>query len=194
MKNNPFDPGCEAPREYNTYQTGSTTPPKAHRGLVAILLVLVVFLSGMVSILSFLNIRMFSTFYQSQQEEVPLSLEISDAPVEDAMAPDADPVTSGDHKTIGIQCDPITPVYREHFRLPEGLFITYVDEQSSAYREGIREGDVLISLEDVPIREEDSLKAFLETRSPGENCRALIYRLDTDEKLTFTLQIEQIKP
>jgi hypothetical protein len=190
MKYDQFEPW-----EPNTYRTGSTTPPKAHSRLVAILLVLVVFLAGLVSILSLLNIRLFSTFYESQlQKEVPLSLEIGHYPEDDLIPGEPEPVSASGNKSIGIQGDTVTPVYQKHFKLPEGLFITYVDEQSTAHRQGVQEGDVLISLEGVPITGEDSLEAFLEAHAPGEECTALVYRRDTDEQLRVTLTIEQIEP
>lgn len=188
MKHDQYEPW-----EPNTYRTGSTTPPKSHSGLVAILLVLVVLLAGLVSILSLLNIRLFSAFYETQQtENVPLSLEIGDAPEEGLSLAEAEPVYAGDHKSIGITGDPVTPVYQKHFQLPEGLFISHVYADSTADRQGIREGDVLISLGDVPITDKDSLKAFLETQNPGDQCTALIYRRDTDKNLSITLTIEQI--
>lgn len=178
----------------NTYRTGSTTPPKAYSGLVAILLVMVVFLAGLVSILSVLNIRLFSAFYESQKaEDIPLALEIGDIPQDDLMTADEKPVSASGNKSIGILGDPVTPVYQQHFKLPEGLFITYVEESTTAHRQGLREGDVLITLDGVPITEDNSLMAFLEQKSLGYECEAVIYRRDTDEQFTVTLTIEEIK-
>ena len=183
------------PREPNTYRTGSTTPPKAHSRLVALLLVLVVILAGLVSILSLLNIRLFSEFYEAQQsDDIPLSLEIGHYPEENLLPGEPEPVSASGNKSIGIQGDTVTSVYQKHFLLPEGLFITYVEEQSTAHRQGIQEGDVLISLDDEPITGEDSLEDFLDAHSPGEECTALIYRRDTDEQLRITLTIEQLEP
>ncbi len=48
------------------YETGSTKPPKNRGGLVAVLLLAVIFLGGIVSVLGVLNIKMF---YQLQQEQ-----------------------------------------------------------------------------------------------------------------------------
>lgn len=50
-ENQPWDPSY--------YGTGSTHPPKSHSGLVAVLLVLVIFLGGIASALGLLNIRLF---------------------------------------------------------------------------------------------------------------------------------------
>lgn len=189
MKHDPYEPWNS-----NTYRTGSTTPPKVHSRLVSILLILVVLLAGMVSILSVLNIRLFSAFLESQQtEEIPLSLEIGHD--DEVLIPgDADTVSVSGNKSIGIVGDTVTPVYQKHFHLPQGLFITHVAEESSAYQQGIEEGDVLISLDDVSISEENSLEAFLEQSELGQECTALIYRQNTDKKMYFTLTVEEIDP
>lgn len=47
------------PWEQNFYQTGSTRPPKNRRGLLAVLMVCVIFLGGIISALGLLNIRLF---------------------------------------------------------------------------------------------------------------------------------------
>ena len=47
------------PWDQGIYRTGSTKPPKNHRGLIAVLLVIVILLCGVVSILGVMNIRLF---------------------------------------------------------------------------------------------------------------------------------------
>ena len=49
----------------HSYRTGSTQPPKKHRGLLAVLLVAVIFLGGIISALGILNIRLFSQLQQN---------------------------------------------------------------------------------------------------------------------------------
>ena len=182
------------PWDENTYRTGSTTPPKAYSGLVAILLVLVVILAGLVSILSVLNIRLFSAFYEfKQKEDIPLFLQEGREPGYDLLPNEEQPVSASESKSLGIQADPVTTVYQQHFQLPEGLFITHVEENSTAYLQGLQEGDVLISLDDVVMNQEDSLQNFLEQKNLADQCTAVIYRRDTDEQFTVTLTIEQIQ-
>lgn len=187
MKHDQYEPW-----DSGTYRTGSTTPPKTHSRLVSILLIMVIVLTGLVSILSVMNIRLFSAFQANQQpEEVPLSLEIGHDPETDLVPGD---ITVSGNKSIGITGDLVTPVYQKHFQLPEGLFITHVEEGSTAEQQGIQEGDVLISLGNILMNGEDSLKSVLDALEPGDECSALIYRLDTDEQLHLTLKIQQIEP
>lgn len=67
-RNNQYDPW-----DHGIYETGRTRPPKDHRGLVAVLLVIVIFLGGLVSALSVLNIRLFAQLENQNKQEVSLS-------------------------------------------------------------------------------------------------------------------------
>ena len=96
------------PWESGIYETGRTRPPKSHTGLIALLLVVVIFLSGLVSFMGLLNVRLFaqlnaqpeekesSVSFVSETEEAPDILEIQDpnaAALEPTAAPSADPGT-----------------------------------------------------------------------------------------------------
>ena len=78
------------PWESGIYETGRTRPPKSHTGLIALLLVVVIFLSGLVSFLGLLNVKLFaqlnaqpeekesSVSFVSETEAAPDILEIQD--------------------------------------------------------------------------------------------------------------------
>ena len=63
------------PWDEGIYGTGNTRPPKNHGGLVAILLIVVIFLSGIVSVLSLLNVKLFKELNQmnKQEQNLPVS-------------------------------------------------------------------------------------------------------------------------
>ena len=72
MDENKYNP--RQPWEPGKYETGRTRPPKSHNGLIAILLVVVIFLSGLVSFLGVLNVRLFAELKaQPPEEEEPVS-------------------------------------------------------------------------------------------------------------------------
>ena len=50
----------QEPWESGVYETGRTRPPKSRTGLIAVLLVIVIFLSGLVSFLGLLNVKLFA--------------------------------------------------------------------------------------------------------------------------------------
>lgn len=62
----------------HSYRTGSTQPPKKHRGMIALLLVLMIFLCGIASALGLLNVRLFSQLSQDDGEGGALSFVPSD--------------------------------------------------------------------------------------------------------------------
>ena len=57
------------PWDSGVYRTGSTKPPKNHAGLIVILLVSVILLCGIVTVLSFLNIRLYKQIDQTALHE-----------------------------------------------------------------------------------------------------------------------------
>ena len=65
--NEPWDPSI--------YGTGRTRPPKSRGGIIAVLLVIVIFLSGLVSVLGVLNVKLFTQLKkQSDTPEDSLSV------------------------------------------------------------------------------------------------------------------------
>jgi len=65
----------EEPWEQDSWQTGSTNPPKSRGGLVAVLLVLVIFLSGIITVLGILNVKLFQQLNsQEHREELAISV------------------------------------------------------------------------------------------------------------------------
>jgi len=51
------------------YQTGNTDPKKSHRGLFAILIMVVIFLGGIISVLGILNVQLFRRVLELSPEE-----------------------------------------------------------------------------------------------------------------------------
>ena len=58
----PFDSGWDD----GVYGTGSTQPPKSHRALIGLLLVIIIFLGGITTAMSILNIRLFRELHQKE--------------------------------------------------------------------------------------------------------------------------------
>ena len=76
------------PWEPGKYETGRTRPPKSHTGLIAVLLVVVIFLSGLVSFLGILNVRLFAQLkaLPTDREEEPVAFVSETEPSEIAPA------------------------------------------------------------------------------------------------------------
>jgi len=59
--------------EPDTYQTGRTHPPKSRGGLIAVLLIAVIFLGGIASAMSLLNIRLSRKLMEQNDPSSPMS-------------------------------------------------------------------------------------------------------------------------
>ena len=86
-RSDPWEPG--------KYETGRTNPPKNHRGIIAVLLVVVIFLSGLVSFLGVLNVKLFAQLQAlpDKEEEEKVSFVSETHPPEDIHLSDpSDPI------------------------------------------------------------------------------------------------------
>ena len=63
------------PWDPSIYGTGRTSPPKNHGGIIALLLVIVIFLGGLVSVLGVLNVKLFKEL-NNQPRQDPDSLAV----------------------------------------------------------------------------------------------------------------------
>ena len=96
------------PWESGIYETGRTRPPKSHTGLIALLLVVVIFLSGLVSFLGLLNVRLFAQLNeQPKEEENPVSFVSETTEPEPTLAA-CDPSEGIPEPTSAIVADPGT--------------------------------------------------------------------------------------
>ena len=76
----PFDSGWDD----GCYGTGCTEPPKSHGALVTVLLVAVIFLGGIVTALSVLNIRMFQELNRKKNSDLPISFALEETVPQEA--------------------------------------------------------------------------------------------------------------
>ncbi len=165
-------------REESVYQTGNTCPPKSHRGLIAVLLVLVIFLGGIVSGLGLMNIHLFRKLQKQQAGEASFRFSQSNMPAESQDALSA---------FLGFAGETIPSVHRFYYQLPQGLYITSVSAGGDAAAKGVQPGDILLELDSVPITDREALEAFLADRRAGDTVHALFCRGNTNYQLTLTV-------
>ena len=110
----------EDPWEESSWQTGSTIPPKSRGGLVAVLLVLVIFLSGIVTVLGILNVKLFRQLrQQEQQEELSISYTIEEPQA--TLPPETVPHVSRQESPLQQDSDLVlTPSPSEQDNIPQG--------------------------------------------------------------------------
>ena len=176
-QNNPMDPW-----DRDSYETGSTRPPKNRGGLIALLLGAVIFLGGIASALGLLNIRLSLRFADTPDRT--LSFSRSDAG--EALS---DMPESGEQTVMleGIACQNLSILCQEMYQLPEGLYVAYVEQGSHAEALGIAQGDVLLSLGGTPVSQLDALQDLLSRQAAGAQVEIVTYRGGQENRLTLTL-------
>lgn len=71
----------------------------------------------------------------------------------------------------------------------QGVYITEIDENSNAYEEGLRNGDIITQLDAQPIRKLSDLSSYISTKSPGDLIAVTFYR----KNKTYTTEVELSK-
>lgn len=159
-------------QEQNTYQTGNTRPPKSHRGLIAVLMVLVIFLGGIVSVLGLMNIKLFRQLQELGKPENASLHFTPDAAQQATAAFDDDFLLP----VLGFSGQEISSFDQLSYRIPLGLYITHVAPDSDADRKGVLEGDILIALNGKRVINIDDLQALLSSLQEGQTASILLYR------------------
>ena len=157
------------------YRTGHTQPRKNSNGIIALLLICVIFLTGVVSVLSLLNIRLFRQL-QETGKNPPLSFAHGDLT----------PVTpEGDSLTVaGITVQELSGLYEEFYELPHGLYVVAAPEGSP-----VLPGDVLTRFGGSAVGSLAQLNTLLTACSSGQTVELTVCRPD-DSYYTHTIIIE----
>ena len=77
--------------------------------------------------------------------------------------------------TLGLTCESVPQYAQIYYRLPDGVFVTAIDESSDAYAKGIREGDILLALGSTRITSAEEYSAALNQLQVGATVTATVY-------------------
>ena len=89
--------------------------------------------------------------------------------------------------TLGVEGEALSSFYQHYYRLPAGLYITYVEPGSDAHSKGIQDGDLLLSVDNQRITTMDELKSVLFDREVGQTVEAIIFRAGERYRVELTL-------
>ena len=167
-------------QESSTFQTGSTKPPKSHRGLILFLLGLVIFLGGIATALGITNLQLFKALV-NQQEDASNAVAFADT--HDKAAPAGETVEG-----LGFCGETVSEFWHNYHGLPRGVFIQSVEEGSDAERQGLLPGDVLLCINGTQITSLEELQ--IQLRSAGETVQLVVYRDDREISLQLSVNKE----
>ena len=149
-----------------TYRTGGTQPPKNHGGVIAFLLVLVIFLCGVSTALGLMNIRLF--------RQLSAQLEKENTPVVFSQAMEANEVQAS--SPLGIQGQPVSDFWQNYHQLPKGIYVTEVCADSQISTQGVRPGDILVAYNGEEVADLQVLQQLLDAQAPESSIILTFYR------------------
>ena len=115
------------------YGTGNTEPPKEHNGHMALMLILIIFLFGIITVLGVLNIKLFQELKLKRQEsEISLSFT-----TEATVPPETMPLTVPD--VIAEDAPDFNSMQLQ--QSPKGLYETV--GESGVIMDHVRQGDMV---------------------------------------------------
>ena len=88
---------------------------------------------------------------------------------------------------IGISGDSLPTYYRAYYRLPDGVYVTSVNDGSDAKAKGIREGDIVTAINGETISSIDDLNTIKNQYAAGDEVTLTIYRSGAYYEVTVTL-------
>ncbi len=165
-----------------TYETGVTQPGKSYRGVIAVLLMAVIFLSGVVTALGLVNVHLFRKLQAEGTSPVaPVSFE---AP-EEGVSPYARMDVGTNVPELGIWYVMVSGICNQYYEIPMGLMVT------SENHKDIRSGDVLRAIKGQPIETEQALQDVLAACETGEQVELTFYRPSEKKELKVILPVEK---
>ena len=166
----------------DTYQTGSTQPPKSRGGLVAFLLGLVIFLCGLSTALGLMNFKLqWQLNNQSATEGCPVAFA-------KATAPEISVLSESSEFSLGFSGQTVSQFWNLYEDLPQGIYITEVRPSGEAAAKGICPGDILVSIDEEPVSDIAALTRLLEQRRSGQTVKTVIHR--DGKLLSFLLKVD----
>ena len=92
---------------------------------------------------------------------------------------------------LGLKGQEISTFYQFYYRMPAGILITEVAEGSSAAQQGLRRGDILLTLDGVAVTNLDILQEITYASTVGQELQATIYREGREIPLTLIMGEEK---
>lgn len=89
--------------------------------------------------------------------------------------------------SIGITVGAVPAEAAEHYELPEGLYVSDVAEGSDAEKQGIKVGDIITAVNDIPVRVTTDISAIKDELQVGDSMKFTVWR--DGETMEFNVRL-----
>ena len=116
-------------------------------------------------------------------------------PINDAVKLAQDLISDGyvrGRAYMGITADTVTASAAQYYGLVEGAIVTKVIEGSCAEAAGLKESDIIVSMDDTEIKSYNDLVAAKKNYHAGDSAEIKVYR--SGEYQTFTITFDEEQP
>lgn len=92
---------------------------------------------------------------------------------------------------LGITAETITESISSHYGVPQGVLILQIESSGSAYKAGLRRGDIIVAFDNTNVTSSGDLTTLLATKKAGDKVTVKVYRdSDSAEYLEFTFTLD----
>ena len=178
-----FDPNSVEQSDWDRwgsgfYETGSTRPPKDHRSGLAVVLVLSILAVSMFSAIQLLRIPILLQLRQAQPTDpaliAPATQSFENLDLADSVVTQTSQRAESFRK-LGLEGYRVPQVMQYMYHIPDGLYLTQVCADSDAARQGLHPGDVLLSVDETPVTDQETLDSLLQDYTPGQSVSVQVY-------------------
>ncbi len=78
--------------------------------------------------------------------------------------------------SVGFEGETLPTTFRIYYRLPDGIYVTHVYEQSDAYAKGLQEGDIITEINGTAVGSVEELNRIKNQFSAGDSVTLTVYR------------------
>ncbi len=170
--------------DQHSYETGSTRPPKSHRGLIAVLLAAVIVLCGISTALGLMNIRLTLALQNQEQNNCGVAFSATQEPAPSESMSISD---KNAQPALGLRGQALTEPAQRFYSLPPGFWVMEVIPGGPAEEAGLQQGDILLSIDDQTVTDAESIRTLLAQYAPGDTVLLRIFRGNADHEIPLTL-------
>ena len=92
---------------------------------------------------------------------------------------------------LGITCQAISPTVTQYYNLPAGIYVNSVEVGSCAETAGLKQGDIICSVDGVEVSSVTDFKGLLKEYTAGDSAMLSVYRGETGQMMETEITFDE---